>query len=209
MTRGLFVTFEGGEGAGKSTLVNSFCDALRASAQEVVLTREPGGTHFGEELRSVVLYHKHEVSPIAELFLFLAARIQHLDEVIKPALARGAIVLCDRYTDSTIAYQGVGRDLGVDYVTKCCTLATGGFDADLTLYVDIDPKIGLARTHKRQNGDKGIDRLEKEALEFHERVRSGFLALAKKHPDRIAVLDGTLSPDALFEDAYTIFQQRR
>jgi dTMP kinase len=205
MKTGLFVTFEGGEGAGKSTLAARLRDALKLETQtEVVFTREPGGTPFGEELREVLLHHKGHVTNRAELFLFLSARIQHLEELIMPALRRGAIVLCDRFTDSTIAYQGEARGLGMDYVASCCSLAIGGFQPDITFYVDIDPKLGLVRTHKRRAGtNQAVDRLENEALSFHEKVRTGYQKLVAMHYDRIIALDGTLSPDALFEVAYT------
>ncbi len=207
MTKALFVTFEGGEGAGKSTLVRRLEEALRKTTQEVIVTREPGGTTFSEELRNMLLHHKGPVTSRAELFLFLSARIQHIEELIKPALARGAIVLCDRFTDSSIAYQGVARGLGMEYVSSCCTLATGGFQPDLTFYLDIDPKEGLLRTHKRRSSTNEIaDRLENEALQFHEKVRSGFQKLAQSNPDRITTLDATLSSDELFLSAFAIIQ---
>ncbi len=210
MTKGLFVTFEGGEGAGKSTLATHIRDALVKEAScEVILTREPGGTTFSEELRSLLLHHKGHVTSKAELFLFLSARIQHLEELIKPALKKGAIVLCDRFTDSSIAYQGVARGLGMDYVSSCCSLATGGFDPDLTFYVDLDPKIGLLRTHKRRgSANLAVDRLENEALHFHEKVRTGFQKLTLANPDRIITLDGTLDPVSLFNAALPILKNK-
>ena len=201
MIKGLFITFEGGEGAGKSTLACRLRDALKADGHEVVFTREPGGTAFGEELRKMLLHYKADVASRAELFLFLSARIQHIEEVIKPAIKRGAIVLCDRFTDSTIAYQGEARGLGVDYVSSCSSLALGGFEPDLTFYVDIDPKQGLLRTLKRQSSEK-FDRLENESLQFHEKVRRGFEKQAAAHPTRIITLDGTQNPDSLFQQAY-------
>ncbi len=207
MTKGLFVTFEGGEGAGKSTLATRLRDALQREAQEVVFTREPGGTAFGEELRNLILHHKGHVGSHAELFLFLAARIQHVEELIKPALNRGAIVLSDRFTDSSIAYQGEARGLGMQYVADCTKLAIGNFEPDLTFYVDIDPTIGLGRTHTRR-GDESVDRLESQNLEFHQKVRAGFLQLAKLHPHRIITLDGTLEPDVLFKIAHEVIQRR-
>lgn len=203
MTRGLFVTFEGGEGVGKSTLTSRLRDALKAEGRDVLTSREPGGTPFGEELRSLLLHHKGDVVPDAELFLFLASRIQHLEELIKPAVQRGSIVLCDRFSDSTIAYQGIARGLGLQYVSSCCKLATKDFEPDLTFFIDLDPKIGLQRTHsRRKKTAESIDRLEKEALDFHEKVRDGFRTLAKQHPERIVTLDGTLNPEALFQAAY-------
>ncbi len=203
MTKGLFVTFEGGEGAGKSTLISKLEKKLKDEKREVLVTREPGGTSLGEELRSLLLHHKGEISPQAELFVFLASRIQHLEERIKPALKRGAVVLCDRFTDSSIAYQGEARGLGTDYVATVANLATRGFLPDLTFYVDIDPKIGLLRTQKRGVSQ---DRLEREAPEFHKKVRAGFQKLASSEPNRIQTLDGTLSQEALFESAYAILK---
>lgn len=205
MTKGLFVTFEGGEGAGKSTLIQKLEKKLLDEQHEVLVTREPGGTPLGEELRDIVLHRKGEISPTAELFIFLASRIQHLEEKIKPALKRGAIVLCDRFTDSSIAYQGEARGLGMDYVATVANLATKGFNPDLTFYIDIDPKLGLLRTQKR---GQNADRLEREAPEFHQKVRTGFQKLASLHPNRIHTIDGTLTQDALFDSAYKILKAR-
>lgn len=207
--KGLFVTFEGGEGAGKSTLCRRLEEALVKMNREVVLTREPGGTSFGEELRSMLLHHKGQVSSQAELFLFLSARIQHLEELIKPAIKRGAVVLCDRFNDSSVAYQGEARGLGMDYVASCCSLATGGLQPDLTLYIDLDPKIGLYRTERRRSKTKeAIDRLENEALQFHVKVRHGYQKLAKQHPERIKTLDGTMTPDKVFHQALHLLEQK-
>jgi len=203
MTKGLFITFEGGEGAGKSTLVTKLEKALKEQNRTVVVTREPGGTLLGEELRNIVLHRKGLIAPNAELFIFLASRIQHLEEKIKPALKQGAIVLCDRFTDSSIAYQGEARGLGMDYVATVANLAVGGFTPDITFYVDIDPKLGLLRMQKRGNG---ADRLERESPQFHTKVREGFQKLAKAHPSRIHTLDGTLSPDAIFDTAFQILE---
>ena len=209
---GYFITFEGGEGAGKTTLAGRIRDALQAVGHDVEYTREPGGTVFGEELRRCLLHRKpgEKIHPKAELFVFLASRVQLLEEVIKPAVARGAIVLCDRFSDSTIAYQGSGKALGHDYVASCCQLATNGFEPNLTFFIDLKPGIGLTRISKRQSGAP-LDRMEQETLAFHERVRIGFIELAKKFPKRIICLDGTLGPDELFEKALahikTLIQQ--
>lgn len=207
MKSGLFVTFEGGEGAGKSTLAASLRDALKAEGHPVLFTREPGGTAFGEELRNLLLHHKSKVFDKAELFLFLSSRIQHIEEQIKPALSQGAIVLCDRFNDSTIAYQGNARGLGMDFVAQLCTLACGDFAPDLTFLVDLDPKVGLARTNRRRQG-AAVDRLEGEALAFHDKVRDGYLHLAKQFPDRICILDGTCEPNQLLSQAHTILSAR-
>lgn len=203
-THGYFITFEGGEGAGKTTLAHRIRDVLQVLGNEVVLTREPGGTPFGEELRHFLLHRNpgERVSPKAQLFLFLAARIQHIEEVIKPALARGAIVLCDRFSDSTIAYQGRGQALGLDYVLSCSQLATNGLEPNLTFFLDVTPEVGLERIDKRVIGGPR-DLIEQETIAFHERVHAGFLELAKKFPKRIICLDGSLDPNSLFESAYS------
>jgi dTMP kinase len=199
---GCFITFEGGEGAGKTTLSSRVRDALQALGMDVVYVREPGGTVFGEELRHCLLNRRpgEKIHPKAELFVFLASRVQLLEEVIKPALARGAVVLCDRFSDSTVAYQGKGKALGLDYVAACCQLAIKDFEPNLTLFIDLNPAIGLARIDKRVTGESR-DRMEQETLAFHERVRSGYSELAKQFPNRIICLDGTLSPEVLLEKA--------
>jgi dTMP kinase len=199
---GLFITFEGGEGAGKSTLIRRMHTELTKSRQ-VILTREPGGTSLGEDLRACLL-HRHEVTSRAELFLFLAARVQHVEEVIKPAIAHDKIVLCDRFSDSTIAYQGAGRGLGVDYVTQCAELATLGFHPHITFFINIDPEVGLRRVSRRRTSD----RIEKEELAFHLRVHEAFLTLAKAHPERIVVLDGTRDREGLFQQAMESMRER-
>lgn len=204
--KGLFITLEGGEGAGKSTLASRLASTLSKEGRVLKMTREPGGTPFGEELRNILLHSSHEkIDAKAELFLFLSARIQHVEAVIKPELARGHIVLCDRFNDSTIAYQGEGKALGFEYVQSCCKLAVGTFAPDITFYLDIDPKVGLVRA----SGRSSPDRMEQETLQFHERVRRGFLRLAEVEPKRIHVLNATVDPDTLFSHAYTILQSFR
>lgn len=202
-----FITFEGGEGAGKTTLARRIRDALQAKGIEVVLTREPGGTPLGEDLRHLLLNRnaKEKIAPKAELFAFLASRIQHVEEVIKPAIARGAVVLCDRFSDSSIAYQGIGQELGLEYVLSCCKLAIGDFEPDLTFFLDVNPDVGFSRVDKRNSGG-ARDRMEQETAVFHARVHAGFVELAKKFPKRIVRLDGSLDPDALFSSAYDHLQ---
>lgn len=191
----LFVTFEGGEGAGKSTLIKSLFNHFSSLGQHVVSTREPGGTLFGEELRNFLLYHRGmKICASAELCLFLASRCQHIEDLIKPELERGSLVFSDRFTDSTIAYQGGGRGLGVDFVRDTCYLATSNFKPNLTFYIDVEPSLGLSRASKRAEYDK----FEQEKLHFHERVRDTFLEIAKSEPNRFVILDGKLPPEALF-----------
>jgi dTMP kinase len=203
----MFITFEGGEGAGKSTLIRRMHKALVADSVKVRITREPGGTHLGEELRALLLEQKQTepVAAKAELFLFLAARAQHIETVIRPAIAHGETVLCDRFSDSSIAYQGA--QLGVEYVEACCKLVTQGFEPELTFYIDIDPRVGMSRVRKRGQGMQ--DRIEARAFAYHEQVRALFLDLAKRYPERIVCLDGTLDPETVFTVAYGRFLDAR
>jgi len=199
--KGTFVTFEGGEGAGKSTLAKGVYERLRQEGRDVLFTREPGGTKFGEEVRGLILHRDgFTIGARAELFLFLASRAQHVEEVIRPALEAGKIVICDRFIDSTIAYQGIARELGVEYVSSLNMMATMGLSPDATFIVDIDPVVGLERTLKRSKGEKG-DRIEDEGLQFHKMIRQAFLKLAEAAPNRITVLDGMLSEEKLVEMA--------
>ncbi len=172
--RGLFVVLEGGEGTGKTTQATILRDALRLSfpAREVVLTREPGATGAGHVIRQLLLSgNAGPISPRAELMMYLADRANHVDQVIRPALERDAIVVCDRYADSTIVYQGVGRGLGSCHVEQMSDFVTEGIKPDLVLVLDIDPVDGLARVHGRSGH---VDRLEAEGLDFHRRIRDGF-----------------------------------
>jgi dTMP kinase len=188
MSAGLFVTFEGIEGSGKSTHVRLLARALRDAGREVVETREPGGTALGQALRNLLLApSRTPLEPMAELLLYCADRTQHVAEVIRPALAAGRIVLCDRFSDSTIAYQGYGRGLDLAAVRAFDARARGGLEPDLTFLLDCPPDVGLARVHKRSTAD----RFEQEALAFHEAVRGGFHALAAAAPVRYRVIDST------------------
>ncbi|MGE0134062.1 MAG: dTMP kinase [Dehalococcoidia bacterium] len=191
-TRGRFVTLEGGEGAGKSTQIEALAALARDAGIEVVTCREPGGTVLGERLRAALFDLDRAPEPLAELLVFNAARAQLVAEVIRPALEAGALVLCDRFTDSTVAYQHYGRGLPLETVEAVNRAATGGLTPDLTLLFDLPPEVGRARG---QHG--GSDYLEREALAFHERVRAGYLALAGAVPERWLVLDATLPPEEL------------
>ena len=195
--RGLFIVFEGGEGAGKSTQVHHLAEALRKIGRDVVVTREPGATPLGERVRSLVLdppeITGEVVTPRAEALLYAADRAHHVASVVRPALARGAVVISDRYVDSSLAYQGAGRTLPVDEVSWLSKWATGGLKPDLVVLLDLEPSIGLARAGRR--GD--TDRLESESLAFHERVRYAFLDLASADPSRYLVLDASRPVEAL------------
>lgn len=185
--RGVFITFEGGEGCGKSTQIGLLEATLTGVGFSVVTLREPGGTDLGEEVRAILLDHSHNsMSASAELLLYEASRAQLVAERIRPALAIGQIVICDRFIDSTLAYQGYGRGLLLEEIEQVNRIATRGLTPDLTVVLDIAPEIGLARATRG-----GTDRLESEDVAFHERVRHGFLELAKANPARYVVIDAS------------------
>jgi dTMP kinase len=185
-SKGLFITFEGGEGAGKTTLITHVYDTLSEKGYQAVKTLEPGGTPLGLDIRKLLLHEQTtSICERAELFLFLADRAHHVKTVILPALEEGKIVLCDRFNDSTLAYQGVARHLDLSLLRSMCDIAAEGLTPDLTLYLDLDPKVGLERAKKHDVPD----RLEKENLEFHNEVREGFLALALEEPDRFHTIN--------------------
>jgi dTMP kinase len=191
-SRGYFFAFEGGEGVGKTTQLRVLADELTGLGAEVVLTHEPGDTPVGRRLRELLLDPATSVTAQTEALLYAADRAEHVANVIQPALARGAIVITDRYVDSSIAYQGFGRGLDVDVITGTSRWATGGLIPDLTLLLDLDPEVGLRRARGRSGR---ADRLEAEALDFHTRVREGFLALAAADPARYAIVDADGAPD--------------
>jgi dTMP kinase len=195
-----FVTFEGGDGTGKTTQIRALEKYLTSQGKSCVLTREPGGTELGAMLRRVLV--EAGGAPIAtstELFLYLADRAQHVSEVIRPAVATGRIVLCDRFTDSTLAYQGYGRGLDLALLRQFNSVADDGTRPDLTLLLDCPVNVGLGRTASRQaktlSGVPKEDRFEREKLEFHEKVRAGFLDLARQEPERVRVVDATRSAE--------------
>ena len=183
--RGIFITIEGPEGSGKSTHSKLLCDFLRRRGYRVLHTREPGGTKISEAVRKILLNKNNKgMSDICELFLFLAARAQIVDEIIRPALKKGYVVVCDRFHDATVAYQGYGAGLDLKLIEEMGKLATKGLKPDLTVLLDVETKKGLRRA--------GIkDRIEVKSLEFHKRVRGGYLALAEREPERIKVIPTT------------------
>ncbi len=186
MGRGSFITLEGGEGAGKSTQMDRLADALRVAGRDVVATREPGGAPGAEEIRKILVSGKVDRwSPLSELLLFVAARREHVDSTIEPALSRGAWVVCDRFSDSTMAYQGYGRGL-VDECEALQRMALGAFRPDLTLILDLPVELGLERARARSGQGK---RYEQMGLDFHRRVREGFLQIARREPARCRVID--------------------
>lgn len=191
----MFVTFEGIEGSGKSTQIKLLTKALEAVGKTVTVTREPGGSGLGKTLRSILLsMESRNLDSRAELFLYLADRAQHVAEVIRPAQDAGQVVLCDRFADSTVAYQGYGRGLDVALLTRLNETAVGGAWPQLTLLLDLDPEQGLRRALARNlKAGTGVTegRFEAEHLDFHTRVRDGYLALAALHPERFVTLDAT------------------
>jgi len=200
--RGLFITFEGTEGTGKSTQVRLLADALRAAGRRIMVSREPGGTAFGRSLRSMLLDPSASaIAPWAELFLYLADRAQHAREAIVPALERGEWVICDRFADATVAYQGFGRGLDAAFIRDASDRAAAGLVPDLTVLLDLDDvSVGVQRARRRQQGDgtAGVeDRFEREDAAFHRRVRDGYRALAAAEPGRIRLLPAGIPAEEL------------
>ena len=198
---GIFITFEGGEGAGKTTLIEGISRHFLSLGYSILKTREPGGTKIGEQIRSLLLEHREEkVSPYAELCLFLASRAQHIEEVIMPALEMGKVVLCDRFNDSSVAYQGIARGLGKVQVAQTCAFISEGLEPHLTFYLDIDPSVGLSRVQKTREQD----RIEVEGIAFHTKIRNAYLELQKQYPKRIHRLDATLPKEEVYREAVDV-----
>lgn len=196
--KGHFITFEGGDGAGKTTLIQSLHKALLERGHDVIETRAPGGTEAGKVIRKLLLHPDEVLAPRAELLLFLADRSQQLEKVILPALREGKVVLCDRYNDSTIAYQGYARGFDVATVEDLCSFATDHLKPHLTLYLDLDPEVGLERV---KNASDGKDQIEAEALSFHQTIRKAFHTIAEKEPTRFQILDAAQSKEDVFQEA--------
>ncbi|KZE91763.1 dTMP kinase [Microbacterium sp. TNHR37B] len=186
MTGGLWVTFEGGDGSGKTTQAGLLEEWLRESGRTVVRTREPGGTEVGNLIRDIVLHHRGDIAPRAEALLYAADRAHHVATLVRPSLERGEVVIQDRYLDSSVAYQGAGRVLDADEIRRLSLWATGGALPDLTVLLDLDP---VAARRRLDADDKPFDRLEAEKADFHARVRSAYLSLAAAEPSRFLVLD--------------------
>lgn len=215
--RGRLIVFEGGEGAGKTTQLQRVYDwlttsslgkRLKESEQVAVVdrTREPGGTDVCKQIRELLLHPKstEDISDRTELLLYAADRAQHVDAYLKPFLERGALILCDRFTDSTVAYQGYGRGLDLPLIQQLNQIATNGLTSDLTLWLDLDVEVGLSRTQKRGEGD----RMENNAVAFHQRVRQGFQTLFKEHPQRISRIDATPDEDTVFQNIQAVLTKK-
>ncbi|NLI94257.1 MAG: dTMP kinase [Erysipelotrichaceae bacterium] len=203
----LFITFEGPDGSGKTSVADSIEEMLRLEGYDILRTREPGGTPIAEDIRAIILGKRKELlDPRAEALLFAASRRQHLIEKIWPALKQGKIVICDRFVDSSLAYQGGARELGVEEVLTINEFATEKRMPDLTLLFDIRPEIGVERI--KSNEEREVNRLDLEAMNFHERARNTFLQLAQRWPERIVIIDAEQSLQDVIEDAYKVIKAK-
>lgn len=209
MNQGRFITFEGGEGTGKSTQVNALRERLQARGLEVICTREPGGTPRAERIRELLLEQTAEPMPQScELLLMFAARATHLENVIRPALARGAWVICDRFTDASYAYQGGGRGMPVEHIAALETLVQGALRPDLTILLDAPLELTLERARARNAQRGGSDRFEREQREFFEKVRATYLARAQAEPQRFALVDASAAADVVTTTIEQILARR-
>ncbi len=209
--KGIFITFEGVEGSGKSTQIELLAKALKTKGLKVVKTQEPGGTKIGVMIRKVLLDPKNkEIDPMTELMLYGASRAQHIKEVILPAIKEGNVVLCDRFSDATVAYQGYGRGLSIEEIRKLDRLLTGGMKPSLTIILDIDPEKGLLRAKRRieENNSLKEGRIEQEGFSFHKRVRDGYLKLASEEPDRLKVVQADLTVNEIHNRIIEIMKER-
>jgi dTMP kinase len=204
MSRGIFITFEGGEGSGKTTQIRRLEKHLTDAGHRVLVTREPGGTELAEAIRGILLDPALDPDGMSELLLFEAARHDHVERLIRPTLEARTTVLCDRFADSSTVYQGSVRHLGIETVADLNRFATGGLVPDLTLVFDIDPRVGLKRVHERNAATANDqDRIDTLPPEFHEAVRAGFQQLAASEPERVRLVDAAGSPDEVFERMLT------
>jgi len=200
MEKGIFITIEGPDGSGKTTIINMLAENLQKEGFEVMATREPGGIEIAEQIRQVILDRDNTaMDPRTEALLYAAARRQHLAEKVKPALENGKIILCDRFVDSSLAYQGYARGLGIDEVYSINEFAIENMMPELTLYFDLAPELGLERINK--NKGREVNRLDLENLEFHQKVREGYMILAERFTDRIVKIDASRELETVYEDA--------
>jgi dTMP kinase len=208
MNKACFITIEGGEGCGKSTQSLLLFEHIKTSGIPVIHTREPGGTIVAETIRTVLLNPENRISPVAELLLYEASRAQHIEEVIMPAPRAGTTVICDRFTDATLAYQGYGRGIDLAVIRKLNAISTGGLTPDLTIYLDLPAATGV-RKAKALNKDSHIngDRLEREALSFHAKVRNGYRALAARYPRRIMTVRTAATAEKTHQAIVTVWEE--
>lgn len=201
MKKGLFITFEGADGCGKTTQLNLLKEHLSKKGYNVVLTREPGGKGLGEKIREILLNYDGEVSNRCESFLFLADRAQNIDVIVKPAIEQGKIVLCDRHTDSSVAYQGYGRGLNIEEINNLNSLATSNLKPNLTLVFDVDIETSMQRVGNEK------DRMESAGKDFFNKVRNGYLQIAKQEPERVKVIDSTKSIEEIHKNVIEIINK--
>ncbi len=198
MQKGLFITFEGADGSGKTTQLNLMKSFLEEKGYEVVVTREPGALELGRKIREILLHYEGKVADKCEMFLFLADRAQHVETFIKPAINEGKIVLCDRHTDSTVAYQGYGRGQDVNLLKELNKIAVNGLEPDLTLLYDVSTETAQNRVGSEK------DRMESAGIEFHKKVRNGYLEVQKENPERIKLINANNSIEKVFDDSKNI-----
>ncbi len=200
-----FITFEGPEGSGKTSVIKAVRDYLVSEGYDILTTREPGGTRIAEDIRNIILSKENtEMNAYTEALLYAASRSQHFTEIILPALEKGQIILCDRFIDSSLAYQGYGRDLGIDAVYEINRFGIGNHLPDVTIFIDVPPAVGLKRVF--ENTGRKVDRLDLETVEFHEKVYQGYLLLAEKFKERFIVVDGTNPVETVVEDTIQILK---
>lgn len=203
--RGKFITFEGCDGCGKSTQLKKFNEYLTNNGIGHIFTREPGGGKISEAIREILLNGKNsEMTDECEALLYAASRVQHLSDRVEPALAEGKLVICDRYVDSSLAYQAYARGLGVDFITRINAYALENYLPDLTVFIDLTPEAAFARKH----GADANDRLEQAGMAFHKKVYEGYKAIAEAEPDRFVCINGNKTPDEIFGEILAVFQQR-
>ncbi|WP_088067054.1 dTMP kinase [Gottfriedia luciferensis] len=203
----LFITFEGPEGAGKTTIINMIAEELRKRGVNFISTREPGGIRIAESIRNIILNTENiEMDERTEALLYAAARRQHLAEKVIPALEEGKIVLCDRFVDSSLAYQGVGRGIGIDEIYQINQFAINGLMPNLTIYFDLDPKVGLERVHKSE--EREVNRLDLEELDFHIKVQSGYAEIMKREPERFKRVDASNSIEDVYNDTLQVILEK-
>ena len=205
MKKGKFITFEGCDGCGKSTQLKLWSEYLSGAGVPHIFTREPGGGKISEAIREILLNGKNaEMTDECEALLYAAARMQHLADRVEPALQEGKLVVCDRYVDSSLAYQAYARGLGVEFISKINSVALEKYSPDLTVFIDLTPEEAFARKH----GADENDRLEQAGLEFHKRVYAGYQAVAKAYPNRVVCVNGRATPQEIFEETLRILKER-
>jgi len=201
LKKGLFITFEGADGCGKTTQLNKLAEYLKDEGYSVVVTREPGAKGLGEKIRELLLHYDGDVSKNCEMFMFLADRAQHIDNLVKPAIDKGEIVLCDRHTDSLVAYQGYGRGNDIEEIISLNNIATHSIHPDLTFVFDVATEVAQQRVGSEK------DRMESAGIEFHKKVRQGYLKIAAQEPNRVKVVNANNSIDTVFEDVLKIIKE--